>query len=214
MPARWIREGILSSDRVDQLDDAAEVFYRRLMSKVDDYGFFDARPSMLRASLYPLRVDRVSDEQLLGWLTQCINAGLLLLYQVHGKTYLQLLDTRWSRRSEPKFPKPTSNCKQLRATANPITIDVVRSTYTKDVDVDVERATTRAPHAPPSPSGDGVARGNGDRAPAGDRPQQKSAFKKMPEKQGATPEHLAKQRRIAALIVDGKFDEAKKLRDE
>ena len=43
MPNRIIREGILSSDRVDQLDPPAEVFYRRLMSKVDDHGLFDGR---------------------------------------------------------------------------------------------------------------------------------------------------------------------------
>jgi T5orf172 domain len=36
MPNRVIREGILSSERVDQLDAASEVFYRRLMSK---FGF-------------------------------------------------------------------------------------------------------------------------------------------------------------------------------
>ena len=59
MPNRIIREGILTSDRVEQLDPPAEVFYRRLMSKVDDHGLYDARPSILRASLYPLRIDRV-----------------------------------------------------------------------------------------------------------------------------------------------------------
>jgi hypothetical protein len=61
MPTRLVREGIISSDRVDKLDWQAEVFYRRLLNKVDDHGLYDARPSVLRSSLYPLRVDRVRE---------------------------------------------------------------------------------------------------------------------------------------------------------
>ena len=79
MPNRIIREGILSSDRIDQLDAAAEVFYRRLMSKVDDHGLFDARPAMLRASLYPLRVDRVREADIARWIAACEKAGVIAL---------------------------------------------------------------------------------------------------------------------------------------
>ena len=63
MPTRLIREGILSSDRVNLLDWGAEVFYHRLLNRVDDHGLYDARPSILRASLYPLKVAKVSDHQ-------------------------------------------------------------------------------------------------------------------------------------------------------
>jgi hypothetical protein len=42
MPVRILREGILTSERVDTLSPAAEVFYRRLMSVVDDFGRFSA----------------------------------------------------------------------------------------------------------------------------------------------------------------------------
>ena len=51
MPDRIVRQGILTSDRVNQLDWGAECFYRRLMSIVDDYGRYDARPAVLRAQL-------------------------------------------------------------------------------------------------------------------------------------------------------------------
>ena len=114
MPSRLLREGILSSERVDQLDAAAEVFYRRLMSKVDDHGLYDARPSILRASLYPLRVDRVREADISRWIAACEKAGLIALYTHEGKPYLQMRDTRWVARSEPKFPLPTpeNSCKQ------------------------------------------------------------------------------------------------------
>lgn len=107
MPSRLIREGILTSDRVEQLDFAAEVFYRRLMSKVDDHGLYDARPSVLRSSLYPLRVDRVREADCSRWIAACEKAGLIALYEHGGKPYLQMLDTRWTARSEPKYPLPT-----------------------------------------------------------------------------------------------------------
>lgn len=119
MPNRIIREGILSSDRVDQLDPPAEVFYRRLMSKVDDHGLYDARPAILRTSLYPLRVDRVREADIARWIAACEKAGLIALYQHDAKPYLQMLDTRWQARSEAKYPLPTDGkCKPLQSPAN------------------------------------------------------------------------------------------------
>lgn len=119
MPNRIIREGILTSDRIEQLDAPAEVFYRRLMSKVDDHGLYDARPSILRSSLYPLRVDRVREADIARWIAACEKAGVIALYQHDGKPYLQMLDTRWQARSEPKYPQPPANsCAQVKATAH------------------------------------------------------------------------------------------------
>lgn len=118
MPNRIIREGILTSERVEQLDPPSEVFYRRLMSKVDDYGLFDGRTSILRSSLYPLRVDRVREADIARWIAACEKAGVIALYYHDGKPYLQMLDTRWSARSEAKYPMPTENsCAQMVATA-------------------------------------------------------------------------------------------------
>ena len=136
MPTRLLREGILHSERVDQLDAASEVFYRRLMSKVDDHGLFDARPSMLRASLYPLRLNRVREADVSRWMAACQKAGLIVLYEADGKTYLKMLDTKWKTRSDPRFPLPTANnCKQLQTT---VSLD-------GDVDGDVDGDGTRAP---------------------------------------------------------------------
>lgn len=128
MPIRLLREGILGSDRVNRLDAAEEVFYRRLMSKVDDHGLYDARVPMLRSSLYPLRVDRVREADISRWIAACEKAGLIVLYVNAGKPFLQMLDTGWTVRSEPKYPRPTdpgstiltaseSGCKQLQTTA-------------------------------------------------------------------------------------------------
>lgn len=129
MPNRIVREGILNSDRVNALDWPSEVFYRRLLNKVDDHGLFDARPAVLRTSLYPLKVDRVREADCSRWLAECEKAGLIVLYKVDEKPYLKVLDTRWNVRSEPKFPKPPSamshNCAQLQATAPVVEVVVV-----------------------------------------------------------------------------------------
>jgi hypothetical protein len=138
MPTRLLREGILTSERVNQLNPAAEVFYRRLMSNVDDHGLFDARSSILRSSLYPLRLERVTESDCEQWLTDCINAYLILLYQVHGKPYLKMLDTKWQTRSQPKYDVPVNGCKQLKAPVYlDVVVDVVRSRLIEVVDVDV-----------------------------------------------------------------------------
>lgn len=135
MPSRLLREGILSSERVNALDFPAEVFYRRLMSKVDDHGLYDARPSMLRASLYPLKVDRVREADISRWIAACEKAGLIALYDEDGKPYLQMLDTRWQARSEPKLPLPptarsgvqistdANNCKQVKTAVHLVVVE-------------------------------------------------------------------------------------------
>ena len=109
MPNRIIREGILTSDRVDSLGVNEELFYRRLMSVVDDFGRFDARPQMLRVSCYPLRVDRVREADISRWLAICQTAGLIVLYAVNGKPYLEMQDFKQQiRAKESKYPGPDS----------------------------------------------------------------------------------------------------------
>lgn len=126
MPTRLLREGILSSDAIDSLDAPAEVFYRRLMSKVDDHGLYDARPSILRASLFPLRTDRVREADISRWMAACQKAGLIVLYEAGGKQYLCLLKTGWEKRSKPKFPLPPETiCKQPLTVTNTSTVVVV-----------------------------------------------------------------------------------------
>jgi hypothetical protein len=139
MPSRIIREEILTSGRVDQLDPPSEVFYRRLLSKVDDHGLYDGRLAVIRASLYPLRLDRVREADCSRWLAACEKAGLIALYNHDGQSYLQVMNTRWQARSAPKYPQPptpANSCKQLQTVAR-LDVDVV-------VDVGVEKTKGRA----------------------------------------------------------------------
>lgn len=115
MPTRLLREGILTSERVNSLDRGAELFYRRLMSVVDDYGRYYAHPKLLRAAIYPLLLNEVADEDITTWLKSCVDARLILVYTNSSnggeRHFLELLDFRQQMRAkQSKYPPPTSTC--------------------------------------------------------------------------------------------------------
>ena len=102
-----IREGILTSDIVDKLSDAGEIFYRRLLSVVDDFGRYHAKPSLLRAHLYPLRLDRMTESVIASLLTECADVGLVRVYEDEGKPVLQVHKfDQQIRIKRSKFPAP------------------------------------------------------------------------------------------------------------
>lgn len=159
MPNRILRDGILSSERIARLNWAEEVFYRRLMSVVDDFGRYYSTPMLIRAACYPLMLDKVSDSDIEKWTARCQEAALVRVYPAEdGKRYLQLLDFKQQvRAKESKFPNPISECiadaKQVKSFAH---LDV-------DVDVDVVRPASRR-FTPPSVDDVSeycAARGNG-----------------------------------------------------
>lgn len=109
MPTRILRDGILESERVDALSHGAEVFYRRLMSRVDDYGRFTANPMILRSSLYPLKVDQITVADIEQWLAECAEGDrpLVIVYEVDRKRYLELQDFNQRTRTASKYPSPS-----------------------------------------------------------------------------------------------------------
>ena len=113
MPNRIIKESICTSDTMDALSWFEEVFFYRLVVNCDDYGRMDARPAILRARLFPLKT--VTDKQMDTALQSLRSAGIVDLYSVDGKPYLQM--RTWEkhqqiRSKKSKFPEP---CKHLQA---------------------------------------------------------------------------------------------------
>lgn len=106
MPSRILREGLLTSDRVAALTSDEERLYTRLILVVDDFGLCDGREAIIKARAFPLHHD-ITAEQISLWLDGIVTAGLGERYQVAGKPYFHLFDTRQRRRSnDPKFPLP------------------------------------------------------------------------------------------------------------
>jgi len=94
LPNRVIRDGILTSEKVDQLSESEELFYRRLMSVVDDLGRYSANPKLLLSGCYPLRCTTMTIKTVSGYLEACRAAGLVDVYEVAGKKYVELADFR------------------------------------------------------------------------------------------------------------------------
>lgn len=104
MATRILRDGILSSERVNGLSLEGELFFRRLMSVVDDYGRYPALPALLRAGCFPLRLDAVTEADVLGWLGECEALGLLSLYAVGAKRFLEVCNFGQRMQSAARYP--------------------------------------------------------------------------------------------------------------
>lgn len=115
MPTRILREGILTSEPINQLSMQSELFYRRLMSVLDDHGRFFAHPSILRASCYPLQLDRVSEADVKQMLSECTSNAVLVIY--NGGKHLFCPNFRQQTRAVSKFPEPPTELLS-RCTAN------------------------------------------------------------------------------------------------
>jgi len=115
MPTRILREGIISSERVNSLSERAELFYRKLMSVVDDYGRFYSNPISILGACYPMRPN-VCEADVKQMLSECISAGLIVVYG--GGKYIVMLDFRQQTRSKSKFPEPTENELLIKCKSN------------------------------------------------------------------------------------------------
>lgn len=121
MPNRYVREDAIESERVNALSWQGEVFYRRLINRVDDFGCYPAHLEILRARIFPLQLAKVSSTEIEKLLLECEQAALLSRWtdEASGKAYLVLHKWEPGRAKERKYPKPpVSICERLQASAN------------------------------------------------------------------------------------------------
>lgn len=144
MPQRILRDGILTSERVSLLDWEAEVFYRRLMSVADDYGRFSASPAVLRAALYPLKLEQMREASVSRCLDACQAARLVRLYRIGAKPYLQLLDFGQKIRAKSKWPEPPKVSESESVSNLPQLADQDECVVECGVGVGVENKASRA----------------------------------------------------------------------
>ena len=133
MPTRYLKPGIRDSESIDKLSSAAEVMYYRLLVTVDDFGRYDARPAMIKAACFPIK-ESVGHKQVENLLSDLVKYGLVVVYEVDGKPYLQML--KWDnvpRAKESKFPaheykdiQVHTDVKQLHTDA-PLTVTVTKT---------------------------------------------------------------------------------------
>lgn len=131
MPSRIVREGILDSERIGRLSVPAELFYRKLMSVVDDYGRFEYVPSVLRARLYSQRLDSVTADDIEQWMGECSSGDrpLVMEYAVGKKRYLEVQNFNQQLRAKiSRFPPPTDS-DSVHARVHPYTDEHSRASF-------------------------------------------------------------------------------------
>ena len=105
MPNRLLKEGIVDSDKINNLSAQSEVFFYRLLVVSDDYGCMDARVSIMRARCFPLR-DNVTSDHINKWIQELKQQGLIITYEYDGQPYIQIKKWEQRVRSKGKYPQP------------------------------------------------------------------------------------------------------------
>jgi hypothetical protein len=104
------------SENVDALNFEAEVFFTRLIMKADDFGCFHGNPKLLKAALFPLKEIKQSIVEKM--LNDCVEAGIIILYEVDSKKYLKIVDFGQRLRTmNSKFPQLDSNARTIVSNA-------------------------------------------------------------------------------------------------
>lgn len=108
MGNRILKESVCTSPNIERLSWFEEVCFYRLILQCDDYGRFDARPTLLRARLFPLKTE-VTCEEVEEAMDALEAVGLIERYMVGERMYLQL--PTWGvhqrvRTPKMKFPPP------------------------------------------------------------------------------------------------------------
>lgn len=138
MPNRIIKESICTSDSVDQMTWFEECFWQRLIVNCDDYGRFDARISVLKARLFPLK-EKLQNREIEAAIDKLVSIGCIVLYECAGKPYMYL--PSWEnhqtiRAKKSKYPSPDEQdsaheiiCNQMQADESGCSRNPIQSEY-------------------------------------------------------------------------------------
>jgi hypothetical protein len=146
MGERILRPGIRTSEKTAALVRdygwMAQVFFDWLLTLVDDYGRYDARPAVLRAELFPFLLELVREADASRCLEGLQAAGLIRLYAVDGNPYLEVLNFKQRMRAnKSKWPSPADagHCPD-NATTMPTDTET---------DTETNKGRSRSRHPPP-----------------------------------------------------------------
>lgn len=116
MPNRILREGILESERIHKVGPMAQLFYRCLMSIVDDYGRYACDIPVLLSRCFPRRPAWADEEMVSLSVEECRSAGLITVYEVKGRSYLEISDFRQNIRAKAsKWPSVATHMSNTRS---------------------------------------------------------------------------------------------------
>ena len=132
MPTRYLKPGVRDSEAIESLSPEAEILFYRLIVTVDDFGRFDGRPAMVKAHCFPVK--NITQDRCSELMADLSAAGLLTIYSIDGKPYLQMC--KWDnvpRAKVSKYPACADGCAQVHTHANiprtllPVTVTVTET---------------------------------------------------------------------------------------
>lgn len=74
-------------------------------NRADDYGRHPKHPSLLRAALFPLRIDKVTNDDIVGRLDEYERARLLQSFLSEEKPCIEIVRFKQRIRSPSKYPR-------------------------------------------------------------------------------------------------------------
>ena len=103
-----IRLSLCRSESLNRLSYFDQCLFFRLIVLADDFGRFDARPAIIKGSGFPLD-QSATPEEIMAGLARIESEGMIQIYEVEGKSYLQM--SAWNkfqrlRNSKQKYPPP------------------------------------------------------------------------------------------------------------
>lgn len=132
MPNRILRDWT-DSETIEKLTVEAEVFFTRLIMKVDDFGRYSANPKLLKSTLFPLK--EYSQEKITTWMKECEEVGLIQTYNSNDRNYLVIHGFKQHKRKMiSDYPDPPSS-----ASAMQTTIECPPETKRKETDTESEK---------------------------------------------------------------------------
>ena len=106
MPNRLLREGICTSDPINELTAEEEVLFYRLLVVADDFGHMDGRIAILKAQCFPLK-DTATVARIETWVDGLVRKSMLARYESGGRVFLAVMRWECRVRTNPKYPLPS-----------------------------------------------------------------------------------------------------------
>ena len=113
MPNRILKEGICTSDQINELSWFEEALFYRLIVNCDDYGRFDGRVPVIKNRLFPLK-ENLTAKNVKDGINKLASVGLVVLYEYDGKPFLHLPtwnDHQSVRAKRSRYPAPEDGIK-------------------------------------------------------------------------------------------------------
>ncbi len=122
MPQRFLRPGLTNSERFNKVSLHAQSLWLRILTRVDDFGRYDARASVLAGELFSVwnelhPEDAVNPQRIPALRCELQAAGLAEFYTSEGKEVVQLL--QWEERARAnrsKWPNPQESAAERSGT--------------------------------------------------------------------------------------------------